>query len=27
VLVPLTVEDEVLERGLAIIEACFDELS
>ncbi|RRV25500.1 4-aminobutyrate--2-oxoglutarate transaminase [Stutzerimonas nitrititolerans] len=27
VLVPLTVEDEVLERGLAIIDACFDELS
>lgn len=27
VLVPLTVEDEVLERGLAIIGECFDELS
>jgi 5-aminovalerate/4-aminobutyrate aminotransferase len=27
VLVPLTVEDEVLERGLAIIDECFDELS
>jgi len=26
VLVPLTVEDEVLERGLAIIGECFDEL-
>ena len=27
VLVPLTVEDEVLERGLAIISECFDELT
>lgn len=27
VLVPLTVEDEVLERGLAIIGECFDELT
>jgi len=27
VLVPLTVEDELLERGLAILGECFDELT
>jgi 5-aminovalerate/4-aminobutyrate aminotransferase len=27
VLVPLTAEDELLERGLAIIAECFDELT
>jgi len=25
--VPLTVEDDLLERGLAIIDECFDELT
>ena len=27
VLVPLTVEDDLLERGLSIINECFDELT